>query len=473
MIRNSFILGIHIRKQVGNENNIGILLPNTIASVVTFMALHSHGKTPVFINFSSGIKNIVHGCNISQVKYVYTSKIFIHKAGLKDTINVLGENNIKIIYLEDAGKELSALTKIKGILYSLFPLISFKMLTKEITPNDKAVVLFTSGSEGKPKGVVLSHRNLQANRFQISSKIDFNDSDIVFNTLPLFHSFGLTGGTLLPLFAGVKVFLYPSPLHYKIVAELIYDTNATILFGTDTFLNNYAKVAHPYDFYSLRHVFAGAEKLKKSTRDLWNYKFGILIFEGYGATETSPILATNTPMENRVGSVGKLMSRIEYRLETVPGVDEGGRLYVKGPNIMLGYYLSDSIGKIIKPEEGWYDTGDIIKFDSEGYVYILGRVKRFAKIAGEMVSLSQVESEISKISSEKLHAVVAVPDERKGEQLVLVTEDEKINRNIILSHFKKEGLSELSVPKNIIHVDKIPILGTGKTDYTKIKELVE
>ncbi|HJO95939.1 MAG TPA: acyl-[ACP]--phospholipid O-acyltransferase [Victivallales bacterium] len=468
LIRNSFIMGGHINKQVKKEQNIGILLPNTVASVTTFMALQSYGKTPVFLNFSSGIKNIVHACNISQVKYVYTSKVFICKAGLKDVIQALGKSNIKIIILENIVEKISKLTKIKGILYSLFPLFSFKKLTKNVTPDDKAVVLFTSGSEGKPKGVVLSHVNLQANRFQISSKVDFNDRDTIFNTLPLFHSFGLTGGTLLPLFAGVKVFLYPSPLHYKIISELVYDTNGTILFGTDTFLYNYAKVAHPYDFYSVRHVFAGAEKLKDITQDLWNHKFGIRIFEGYGATETSPILATNTPMENKRGSVGKLLSRIEYKLEPVPGVSEGGRLHVKGPNIMLGYYLTDSEGQIVEPENGWYDTGDIVKLDKEGYVYILGRAKRFAKIAGEMVSLSQVELEINKISPEKLHAVVAVPDDRKGEQLVLVSEDNNIDKNLVLTHYKEQGLSELAVPKSIIHTDKIPILGTGKVDYAQI-----
>lgn len=332
-------------------------------------------------------------------------------------------------------------------------------------------MLFTSGTEGAPKGVVLSHANLQANRYQVSSRIDFGPTDVVFNALPMFHSFGLTCGTLLPVLSGIRTFLYPSPLHYRIVPQLVYDTNASILFGTDTFLSGYARFAHPYDFYSVRYVFAGAEKLRDETRRLWSERYGVRIFEGYGATETAPALAMNTPMENRPGSVGRLMPGIAHRLEPVRGIHEGGKLLVSGPNIMRGYLFAETPGVLSPPEGGWYDTGDIVALDDDGYVFIKGRAKRFAKIGGEMVSLAAVEGFLSQLWPEHVHAVVNLPDAKKGEQLVLVTDHPGANREEIIAHARQAGFSELSVPKSIVAVDRVPLLGTGKMDYVRIKEL--
>ena len=296
----------------------------------------------------------------------------------------------------------------------------------------------------------------------------------MFNALPVFHSFGLTGGTLLPILSGAKVFFYPSPLHYRIIPELSYDTNATIMFWKPTrFLSGYAHYGHPYDFYSLRYVFAGAEKLKEETRKLWSEKFGVRIFEGYGATETSPILAVNTPMQSKPGTVGRLVPGIRYQLKEVPGIKEGGRLHVSGPNIMLGYLLSTSPGVLVPPEDGWYDTGDIVDIDGEGYITIKGRAKRFAKVGGEMISLTAVEDFLSKLWPDHTHAVVAVPDEKKGEQLILVTENKEAQKQEITEYVRKEGLSELGLPKKIIYVDQVPLLGTGKIDYVTTQEIVE
>ena len=295
---------------------------------------------------------------------------------------------------------------------------------ERVRPDEPAVVLFTSGSEGMPKGVVLSHANVLANREQVMARFDFGSQDIILNALPLFHSFGLTAGTLLPILSGMRTFFYPSPLHYRIVPEMAYDVNATVMFGTNTFLAGYARFAHPYDFYSVRYAFAGAEKLKDETRRIWTDKFGVQIFEGYGATETSPVLAANTPVDTRVGTVGRLLPGIEYALDPVPGV-EGGRLSVRGPNVMLGYLKHDKPGVIQPPSTergpGWYDTGDIVSIDADGFVTIQGRAKRFAKIGGEMVSLTAVEELAARTWPESQHAVVSVPDAQKGEQLVLVT----------------------------------------------------
>jgi acyl-[acyl-carrier-protein]-phospholipid O-acyltransferase / long-chain-fatty-acid--[acyl-carrier-protein] ligase len=293
----------------------------------------------------------------------------------------------------------------------------------------------------------------------------------------LFHSFGLMAGTLLPLFAGIKVFFYPTPLHYRIIPEIAYDINATILFGTSTFLAGYARFAHPYDFYSIRYVFAGAEKLQEQIRHLWSEKFGIRILEGYGTTETSPALATNTPMTYRAGSVGRLLPGIEYRLQPVPGIEEGGRLEVSGPNVMLGYLRHEEPGVLqaVRNREnpGWYDTGDIVTIDDEGFVRISGRAKRFAKIGGEMVSLATVENLVNQLWPDKRHAAISMPDVQKGEQIVLVTEYHDATRQQIQDVARKEGLGEMTVPRRIISTRAMPLLGSGKIDYSGVKTLVE
>ena len=312
-----------------------------------------------------------------------------------------------------------------------------------------------------------------SNIVQLSCRVDFNRQDIVFNCLPMFHSFGLTGGTLLPVLSGVRTFLYPSPLHYRIVPELVYSSNATIMFGTDTFLNGYARMADPYDFYRMRYIFAGAERVKDETRQLYANRFGVRVLEGYGATETAPALALNSPMFMKNGTVGRFLCGIEYKLEKVEGVDEGGRLFVKGPNIMLGYYKDDKPGILQPPAEGWYDTGDIVNLDPEGFVKILGRAKRFAKIAGEMVSLTAVETMAGKVWPDADHAVVAIADARKGEQLVLLSTKQGADKSALSKYAGENGISELSVPKVIVTIDKMLLLGSGKTDYPAVKAFVQ
>jgi acyl-[acyl-carrier-protein]-phospholipid O-acyltransferase / long-chain-fatty-acid--[acyl-carrier-protein] ligase len=267
------------------------------------------------------------------------------------------------------------------------------------------------------------------------------------------------------LLAGVPVYLYPSPLHYRIIPELIYQTNSTILFGTDTFLAGYARSAHSYDFRSLRLVLAGAEAVKERTRNTYLSRFGLRILEGYGVTETSPVLAMNTPMANKPGTAGRLSPLMEARLDPVEGITEGGRLFVRGPNVMLGYLRAENPGKLETLEGGWHDTGDIVTIDSEGFITIRGRAKRFAKIAGEMVSLSAVETIAAALWPQAQSAVVTVPDPKKGERLVLITTERDATREAFLKQAKASGATELSVPAHILVVDNVPLLGTGKTDY--------
>jgi acyl-[acyl-carrier-protein]-phospholipid O-acyltransferase/long-chain-fatty-acid--[acyl-carrier-protein] ligase len=303
------------------------------------------------------------------------------------------------------------------------------------------------------------------------SSIDFCPSDVVMNAMPMFHIFGYVVGTLMPLLTGIKTMYYPTPLHYRLIPLITYDIDATVIFGTDTFLYGYARNAHPFDFYSVRYAFAGAEKLRERTRKIWGEKFGIRVIEGYGTTETS-ILSANTALQFNSGTVGRFMPGMATRLEPVPGIDEGGRFYVKGPNVMLGYVKADKPGVIQPPEDGWYDTGDILQIDESGFITIKGRAKRFAKVGGELISLTALEEEIERLWSGVGHAVVAAEDERKGEQLVLVTEKQDAERSELASYLKNAGYVEVSIPKKIMIIPKLPLLGSGKTDYPGVAELV-
>ena len=339
----SFILGRRMAQMTPGEKNVGVLLPNAIGCFITIFGLHAFGRVPAMLNFSTGAVNMAAACAAAQVSTIVTSRRFIEAGNMEADLKALSEGR-KVIYLEDLRESLTLKDKLYGLWARIFTKTALRFAGATRDPNSPAVILFTSGSEGMPKGVVLSHRNLHANRYQAAARIAFTSSDIVFNALPLFHAFGLTGGALLPVLAGVRTFLYPSPLHYKVVPELCYDTNATVLFGTDTFLMGYARNGHPYDFFNVRLVVAGAERVKPETRDIWMEKFGLRILEGYGATECSPVIAVNTPMHFRTGTVGRLLDRIDYKLEPVPGIEEGGRLFVKGPNVMLGYLRGDNPG---------------------------------------------------------------------------------------------------------------------------------
>lgn len=449
---------------------VGVLLPNMVGTSVAFFALHALRKVPAMINFSSGPAQVVSACETAKLKTVITSRRFIEMGKMSPTIEAMQAVGVEFVYLEDLRAEIGFVERLYGLAARYMPatLDSFR---RKASAHEPAVILFTSGSEGTPKGVVLSHRNIQSNRYQVASRIDFGPKDIVFNCLPMFHSFGLTGGTLLPILSGMRAFYYPSPLHYRIVPELIYDTNATILFGTDTFLSGYARFAHPYDFHAIRYVFAGAEKLKDETRRVYAEKYGVRIFEGYGATETAPVISINTPMHNKAGSVGRLMPGIDHKLEQVDGIDENsGKLVMRGPNVMMGYLKADAPGILQPPDEGWYDTGDIVALDDDGFITIKGRMKRFAKIAGEMVSLTAVEMALQKLWPGHQHAVVSVKDDKKGEKLILFTTYPNAASDAISAHFKASGLSELSVPKKIVP-SEIPVLGTGKTDYVRLQKM--
>ena len=465
----SLLLGGVLQREGLTHTNklrtVGLLLPNANATAAAFFALQAVHAVPAMLNFTAGPENVISACNSALITNVLTSRLFIEKGKLEDLITRLEKAGLNIIYLEDIRGKITFTDKLKLLIANRCPQHFYKELKNE--PSLPAAILFTSGSEGKPKGVVLSHANLNANIAQARAIVDFNPKDTLLNALPMFHSFGLLGGTLLPVLSGVPTFLYPSPLHYRIVPEVAYNFNTTIMFGTDTFLTGYARYANPYDFYRMRYIFAGAEKVRPETRKLWFEKFGLRILEGYGATEMSPVIAINTPMAFKDGTVGKLLPGLEYKLEPVPGLP-GGNLTVRGPNVMLGYLRADAPGKIEAPKDGWYETGDVVTVDDMRFVTIEGRLKRFAKIGGEMVSLTAVEAMASACWKDSQNAVVALPDDRKGEQLILFTTHSGATKESLRTHSRHVGGTDLALPRHIHVIDKLPTLATGKTDYVKL-----
>jgi acyl-[acyl-carrier-protein]-phospholipid O-acyltransferase / long-chain-fatty-acid--[acyl-carrier-protein] ligase len=457
------VLGQKLKPLTKRGEHVGVLLPNANGVAVTVLALHSIGRVPAMLNYTSGAANMEAACKAAEIRTILASRAFVEKGRLLDVVARL-ETVAKIVWLEDVRAGIGILDKLAGLLRAGRP-------GAAVSADEAGVILFTSGSEGTPKGVVLTHRNILSNCAQVAARIDFGPSDTLFNVLPVFHSFGMTGGMVLPLISGVRLYLYPSPLHYRVIPELVYGTNATIMFGTDTFLAGYAKSANPYDFRSLRYVLAGAEPVRPETRRLYNEKFGLRILEGYGVTETSPVLAVNTPMFNRNGTVGRILPGMEARLEEVPGIEEGGRLYVRGPNVMAGYLKAESPGVLQPPEGGWHDTGDIVTIDPQGYVTIKGRAKRFAKVAGEMVSLAAVEQLVADLWPGDPVAVVAMPDERKGERVVVVTTRQGATRADVVAHLKRKHAADVMAPAEVVVLDKLPLLGSGKTDYVTLNKL--
>ncbi|WP_347248511.1 bifunctional acyl-ACP--phospholipid O-acyltransferase/long-chain-fatty-acid--ACP ligase [Zoogloea sp.] len=472
LIKMALALGRRVARESQPGERIGLLLPNLTPTLGLIFGLSAQGRAAAMLNYTAGVEGMQAAITAAQVNRVVTSRAFVEQAKLGDKLVALP--GVQLIYLEDLRATMGLVDTLWLLLWALpFP----RLAVPAGSPEDAAVVLFTSGSEGKPKGVVLSHRALLANVAQIRAVVDFSVDDKILNALPLFHSFGLTAGGLLPVLTGARVFLYPSPLHYRVIPELAYDRNCTVLLGTSTFLGNYAKFAHPYDFYRLRYVIAGAEKLATSVRDLWFEKFGIRIFEGYGATETAPVLAVNTPMAFRSGTVGQFLPGIQYQLVPIPGIAAGGMLHVKGPNLMSGYLRFDNPGVLQPPAspvgEGWYETGDVVEIDDEGFVKIVGRVKRFAKVAGEMVSLEAVEKLAATASPAAAHAASTQPDASRGETILLFSTDPALSREQLQNAARSGGWPEIAVPRRIVVVDALPLLGTGKIDYVSLKQWAE
>ncbi len=471
VLRGALALGRIVSKITKEGDVVGVLMPNASPTVMLLFGMFGCKRVPAMINYTSGVDGMQSAIHTAQIKTIVSSKAFLEKAKLTEKVGQL--KDVKVHLLEDLRAQFGLADKVWLMLWALrFP----RSVAADVKPNDPAVILFTSGSEGKPKGVVLSHGAILANIAQVCAVYEFSNRDKFLAALPLFHSFGLTVGALVPLITGARVFLYPSPLHYRMIPEMAYDQDCTVLFGTGTFLAKYARMAHEYDFYTMRYVLSGAEKLPESVRNEYMHKFGIRIMEGYGVTECSPVIAVNTPVFNRTGTVGRIMPMIEYDVTPVPGIERGGMLHVRGPNLMLGYLLHDAPGKLQPPVSsvkgaGWYETGDIVEIDEDGYLKIVGRVKRFAKVAGEMVSLEVVEQMANLASHGKAHAATSVSNVKRGEVILLYTEDRELRRDRILAVARQGGMAEVAVPRQVQQIDKLPRLGSGKIDYVSLKAL--
>ncbi|MAK61946.1 MAG: 2-acylglycerophosphoethanolamine acyltransferase [Ponticaulis sp.] len=467
IIQAAFALGSALKRQTEKGESVAVMLPTGAGAVIAFYALQAYGRVPAMFNFTAGSRNLKAAGRAAKVTKLVTARRFIDIGNLQPLIDELGDS-YELIYLENVKDGLTLTDKLAGGLGPYLPSL-FKA-----NPGHKetGVILFTSGTEGDPKGVVLSHENVMANVEQVRAHIElFPEKDVLFNPLPTFHCFGLTVGAVLPIAAGIKSVFHPTPLQPKEIVKRIKKYDASILLATDTFISQYARAGDQGDLNSLRLAVCGAERVRDETRQMVRKKYNIEILEGYGATEASPVVAANSIGANVPGTVGQLMSGMEHKLEPVPGIEQGGRMFVRGPNIMKGYLRASSPGVLEPPKGGWHDTGDICTVDKDGFIRIRGRVKRFAKVGGEMISLAVVENCASAIWPDNMHAAATIPDPRKGEQIVLLSDADSVNRPDMLAWAQNHGVSELSVPRKVFKVDAIPVLGTGKIDYGAVSKL--
>jgi acyl-[acyl-carrier-protein]-phospholipid O-acyltransferase/long-chain-fatty-acid--[acyl-carrier-protein] ligase len=467
LVRAALGLGHALKRGTRHGEAVGVMLPSGAAAVIAFFALSAFGRVPAMLNFTAGAAGLKSALKTAEIKRIVTAHRFVELGKFEALIAELSRS-AEIIYLEDVREKLSLTDKLVAGVGQFLP----ALVTSNPVHEMPAVILFTSGTEGDPKGVALSHLNLLSNVEQVRAHIALYPSDILFNPLPTFHCFGLTVGALMPLFLGIKAVFHPTPLQPHEIVRRIRTSGATILLSTDTFISQYARAGEQGDLNSLRLAVCGAERLRDETRALLRKKYAIELLEGYGVTEASPVIAANQPGANRSGTVGKFMAGMEHKLEPVEGIPNAGRLFVKGPNVMLGYMTPEAPGHIKPPNEGWHDTGDVVSIDEEGFIAIRGRLKRFAKVGGETVSLAVVESCASALWPDHEHAAIAIPDTRKGEQIVLVTTNAEANRSDLVGWAQNHGVTELAVPRRIVPTNEIPVLGTGKTDYVKVTRFV-
>ena len=473
------------------EQNVGLLLPSSGGGAIASIAILSLGKTLVNLNFTAGKKALNSAARQAEVKHIYTSRKFLDKMQERGMNLESYFPESKLLMLEDIKEEISTLSRISTLLKAIILPVSMiqKSYFKDVSMNDTAAILFSSGSEGSPKGVELSHSNIAANAKQAAIELGAVDSDVIMSTLPTFHAFGFAITTLMPLSEGIPIVCHADPKDVSTIASGIQKYSGTILVGTPTFLRMYtiSKKVTSESIQSLRLVVAGAEKLRSEVRDGFEAKFKIKVYEGYGTTETSPGASVNLPdiespykLRNRPGTVGKAFSGTEFRIVDPDSLDpiptgEDGLILIGGPQIMKGYLkMPEKTSEVIELIDGyrWYRTGDKGHLDSDGFLTIVDRYSRFAKIGGEMISLTTVEEEILDACNDKDLEIAAtcLPDQRKGEKIVLLATN-KLDKNQLKKLLSDAKVNPLYHPAQVLMVDEIPKLGSGKTDFGATKKI--
>ncbi len=468
LLRGGLAIGRWVAGQSRPGEFIGVMLPNAIPTACTILGIGAFGRVPAMLNYSAGAGPVSASCVAAGVRLVVTSRHFVARAGLDAVVCALAGR--QIVYLEDLRARMGVAGRLWVLCATLWP----ERIVASGKGSDPAAVLFTSGSEARPKAVVLSHDGVLANIDQLGLQMDFDERDKVLNPLPLYHSYSFTAGLLLCLLTGTRLLLYLSPLHYRAIPELAYRAECTYLFGTSTFLSYYGRFADPLDFRSLRFVISGGEKLGEDVARLWRDRFGLRIHEGYGATECSPVIAVSATPTYRPGTVGRLLPAMEYRIRPVTGISRGGVLHLRGPNLMLGYCHFERPGEIQAPTSevgpGWYDTGDVVEMGDDGLLSVVGRVRRFAKIAGEMVSLDLLEEVAQVASPEFRHAALLRADAERGETTMVFTTDPTLDRPRLARAAQELGYRDLAVARSVQWRPELPVLASGKTDYLRLAE---
>ncbi len=457
-------MGRIVAGQVSQGDVVGILLPNVSPVLAAVVGVSAQRRVCAMINHTAGSLAMRQALAAARIRLVITSRLFLQRTGLTD--EVAQWPDCRLLYLEDLAGHLGWQDRVFALLAGWWPAAFFRGDCRE----EPAVLMFTSGSEGVPKGVLLTQRSMLVNVAQIRSVIDIRPTDRMLTVLPMFHSFGLTAGGLLPLLTGMPVMLYPSPLHYHAIPQQVWQHRATVLIGTATFLGQYARLAEPAQFQTLRIVVAGAERLSDAIRQLWLDRFGIRILEGYGMTEAAPVVSVNSVLYCQSGGVGRLLPGIRGRTEPVDGVQDGGMLWIAGANLMRGYLVPGQPLTAIPQQDEWYCTGDLVRLDENSQLTILGRLRRFAKVAGEMVSLDLSEQIASLAAPNADHAAVFSQSDRRGETIILYTTSHDLDREKLVRAARMAGIVDLAVPRRIVPVDAIPLLGNGKINYVLLEQ---
>ena len=448
---------------------LGVMIPTSAGCGLSILGALMCGRTPVMINYSTGAED---NCRYAQEKCdfetIVTSKALLKKI---DCPHVKG-----MVYIEDIMAGLSTLKKIKAAAMSKLPAAAIQKIVAGNSDQQDAVILFTSGSEKDPKAVELTHRNIVSNIESFSDRFKFTENDIFLANLPYFHVFGLTGNLWVPLYHGMSIVTYANPLDYRNICEIIRDDKPTLMVGTPSFYWGYLRKSEPGDFDSLRYAICGADKCPDTLREGFLEKHNMVLYEGYGTTETSPAISANAEGMNKPGSVGLPFESVKVRIENYESgeecaVGENGKILVKGDLVMKGYF-NDFEETSLHIRRGWYDTGDMGNLDEDGYLWHVGRLKRFVKIGGEMVSLIKVENVLEEyLPDDVLCCVVDVPDAIKGARIVAAVTAPVDEKKILKK--MTSALPKIALPKIFTVIEEFPKMGSGKIDFRSVTGMVQ